>query len=111
MVDAFTVSSKLGTGCSGPVRVGTESLDARSTTFPSLSYASTTALLPIEPQRASVTLSAGVGKRISTGIDSLAIALRMPFRGVFRCGKNITLPAARLVDGGRDGANTTPWTV
>src|SRR3954451_12747101 len=109
MVGAFTFSSKLGIGCSGPVRAGTASLDARSTTFPSLSYASTTALLPIEPQRTRVTLFTGFGKRISTGIDSLAIALRMPFRGVFRCGKNITLPAARLVEGGRDRANTTPW--
>ena len=44
-------------------------------------------------------------------IDSFAIALRMPFRGVFRCGKNITLPAARLVVGRRDRANTTPWSV
>ena len=87
------------------------SRDARSTTFPSVSYASTTASLPIEPQSTSVTLATGFGKRTSTGIDSFAIALRMPFRGVFRCGKNITLPAARLLVGGRDRANTTPWSV
>ena len=56
----------------------------------------------------SVTLATGFGNRTSTGMDSFAIALRMPFRGVFRCGKNITLPAARLLAGGPDRANTTP---
>jgi hypothetical protein len=69
---------------------------------PSVTYASTTASLPIEPQNTSVALATGFGKRTSTGIDSFAIALRMPFRGVFRCGRNIALPAARLLAGGRD---------
>src|ERR1700761_52865 len=108
MADAFTVSSKMGSGCSGPVRSGTASLDARSRTFPDVSHASTTALLPIEPQSTRVTLGVGFGKRTSTGIDSFAIALRMPFRGVLRCGKNITLPVAWLFVGGCDRVHTTP---
>ena len=54
------------------------------------------------------TLDTGFGKRISTGIGSLAIALRMPFRGVFRCGKNITLPAARVLVGRCAREKTTP---
>ena len=58
-----------------------------------------------------MTLDTGFGKRTSTGIDSFAIALRMPFRSVFRCGKNITRPAALLLVGWRDRANTTPWSV
>jgi hypothetical protein len=58
-----------------------------------------------------VTRDAGFGKRTSTGIGSSAIAFRMPFRPVFRCGKNITLATALLLAGGRAGANTTPCSV
>ena len=97
IVDAFTVNSKLGTGCSGPVRsAGTVSLDTRSTTFPSVSYASTTASLTTQsasdaPHRCR--------EATSTRIDSFAIALRMPFRGLFQVRNAVTLAGShRLVD-------------
>src|SRR5687767_9871981 len=113
MFSPFTLSSNEGMGSDGDFRSGTVSgSDARSSSFPSLSRASSHAWQPTVPQRARVTEVAPPEISAFTGIAcSLAIALRMPWRPALRWGKNITLPWARLRWGAEARVNVTPASV
>src|SRR5688572_4770226 len=113
MFSAFTLSSNEGMGSDGDFRSGTApGSDARSSSLPSLSWASSQAWQPTVPQRTRVTDVAPPAISAFTGMAcSLAIALRIPWRPVFKWGKNITLPWARLRWGAEARVNVTPASV
>jgi len=69
---------KNGTESPGAFRPGTDGTLARSTTLPLALNASSSAGVPVDPQKDIVTDETGFGKVARTGMDSVAMAETIP---------------------------------